>query len=550
MRPRTFNGFWKRALFYALACVGLFLLTNAASAADSSEAAFKVLDAIDATYKPFQTTWYNAIKVYAMRLFGLLMLVDFSWSTIVWVMDKQEVPDIVWALVRKCFSFGFFAGLLRFSDTWVPAIIDSLRQIGQEVGETHATPDGVVYKGYEVATGVFRLVDKLNLTETIVVGIPVIFVALVIFAAFLVVAAQLLVTLIESYLVVGAGVILLGFGGSRWTTEFATKYLQHAFGTGLKLMMLYLIIGAGQTVVANMVIDASHLIQSMLVMLGTAAVYAYLAIHVPKLAGAMMSGSPAMTAGDLASTAITVGAAIVGTAALAGAGGKAAAGLGGKGITGAAGLAQALGAGYNASLDMGKSGLSAAAGAVGEVAKHGLGLGVNSVGDALKGGASSISDKVANTTGGQIASSIEASRGGSMSGATPSTQGGAAAARPSGSSPVSPTSSSASPSSASSASGPSPAASKPSGSATSSGPVGDSGTPVNPPSITTNTSVSGDASSASIGPGSTSSSPANAGAQAPQKAAMHERIRDLQGYVPQDMAQGTAINIQTGHAAD
>ncbi len=547
MRPRTFNGFWKRALFYALACVGLFLLTNAASAADSAEASFKVLDAIDAAYKPFQTTWYNAIKVYAMRLFGLLMLVDFSWSTIVWVMDKQEVPDIVWALVRKCFSFGFFAGLLRFSDTWVPAIIDSLRQIGQEVGETHATPDGVVYKGYEVATGVFRLVDKLNLTETIVVGIPVIFVALVIFAAFLVVAAQLLVTLIESYLVVGAGVILLGFGGSRWTTEFATKYLQHAFGTGLKLMMLYLVIGAGQTIVTGMVIDANHLIQSMLAMLGIAAVYAYLAIHVPKLAGAMMSGSPAMTAGDLASTAITVGAAIVGTAALAGAGGKAAAGLGAKGLTGAAGLAQALGAGYNASLDMGKSGLSAAAGAVGEVAKHGLGLGVNSVGDALKGGAASISDKVANTTGGQIASSIEASRGGSISGSTPSAQGGDAPSPASGSSPVSPTSSSASSSGTSPAA---PAASKPSGSATSSTPVGDSGTAVNPPSMPASTSSAGDASSASIGPGSTPSSPANAGAQAPQKAAMHERIRDLQGYVPQDMAQGAAINIQTGHAAD
>jgi P-type conjugative transfer protein TrbL len=69
--------------------------------------------------------------------------------------------------------------------------------------------------------------------------------ALLSFIAFVVIAGQLALTLIEMYVIIGGGVLLLGFAGSRWTIPFAERYLSSAVAVGIKLFVLYLIIGVG-----------------------------------------------------------------------------------------------------------------------------------------------------------------------------------------------------------------------------------------------------------------------------------------------------------------
>ena len=58
--------------------------------------------------------------------------------------------------------------------------------------------------------------------------------------------------LVESYVVVGAGFIFLGFGGSRWTAPYVERYIALAVAVGVKLMVLYMLIGAGMTLSASM----------------------------------------------------------------------------------------------------------------------------------------------------------------------------------------------------------------------------------------------------------------------------------------------------------
>lgn len=236
-----------------------------------------------------------------------------------------------------------------------------------------ATPDGIVSTGFDTALAAYQAIGELGVMEKIAVVIPVTALAILVLS-FLFVAAQLLVTQIESYIAIGGGVILLGFGGSRWTTDMASKYLQYAVATGIKLMVLYMIVGAGQTLFDNLAIDPANLIQSCLIAAGEALVYAYLGISVPQMASAMMSGSPSMTAGGMLGAAIGAGAAVAGAGA-AGMAGMAGAASGATGAAaGATGLAKALGAGLNSGLDLGKSGTALATHALGEMGSHGLGL--------------------------------------------------------------------------------------------------------------------------------------------------------------------------------
>lgn len=310
------------AILLLLACV--LVLSSLQALAQGS--GFAVLDPVLNKYQSFQFIWYAKIRVVAERLFWLLVLVDFSWSGVMYVLDKNTIEEIAISNVKKILTIGFFYSLLKFSDTWIPAIIHSFAKIGIDAGGVvNVTPDGIAKTGYELALACFGAVKKLGMLDAIAVVLPVTIIALVTLLAFLFAAAQLLVTLVESYLAIGCGVILLGFGGSRWTTDFAAKYLQYAVGTGVKLMILYLVVGVGQTIAADLTIDPEHLLQSCLQVLCIAAVHA-----------------------------------------------------------------------------------------TGEVLGHGMEMAAGGIGDAVAGGGKSFGEKVAASTGGRIATQIEARRGGAM----------------------------------------------------------------------------------------------------------------------------------------
>lgn len=493
------------------------------------------LDAIGDTYRGLQDTWFYRVKTSADRLFWLLVAVDFAWSGVTYVLEKNDIGEIAISMVKKMLTIGFFWSLLQFSHTWIPAIIDSFRQIGQTAGgATASTPDGIIAVGFELASGAFSAVKQLGAFEAIAVVLPVTAISIIIFLSYVFIAAQLLVTLVESYIAIGAGVILLGFGGSRWTTDFATKYLQFAVGTGMKLMMIYMIVGAGQSITDSLTVSQSDLVGSLLRAGGVSLVYAYLAIQIPAIASAMMSGSPSMTAGAMASTALTMGAAVAGGAAAAGAAAMGAGAVGSGGMVGAGGLAKALGAGMQSAADLGLTGAAGAMHAVGEVAGHGMGMTREGIGSAVAGGAQSFGQAVSGSTGGQIADRIQGGRGGSMSGANgpslpapPAASGAAGGSAPAQGTPQA---SSASSSGSSSSAPASSSGAAPQGATDS--PLGDA------------SNVSFDSGNAA---GNTQSQPTSSNSE---KMPAHAKIRDLQGFVPQDAAQGAAIQINLGHTQD
>ncbi len=73
--------------------------------------------------------------------------------------------------------------------------------------------------------------------------------ALVVGAAFLIVAVELLLTLVKAYLTTGLGVILLGFGGNRFTASAAEGYFTSVIRIGVKLLFFYAVLAIGMQMV-------------------------------------------------------------------------------------------------------------------------------------------------------------------------------------------------------------------------------------------------------------------------------------------------------------
>jgi type IV secretion system protein TrbL len=75
--------------------------------------------------------------------------------------------------------------------------------------------------------------------------------AFAIMVCYILIAAQVVVTLVESYIVLSSGLFFLAFGAFRATVTLAENYLLYCVHVGIKLMILYLVVGVGGPLTAT-----------------------------------------------------------------------------------------------------------------------------------------------------------------------------------------------------------------------------------------------------------------------------------------------------------
>lgn len=293
-----------------------FVITTFATPSLAADAGQIVKDALNA-YAPLQNQWRDAILPFTYNLFWLLVLLDVTYSAMQHVIERKTLEDTTGWITRKFITILFFYTLIKMSGEWIPQIIDSFALIGKTASNVpNLTPDGILEKGYNLALGLFSQLGELGIKDQMTFAIPVLFTAIFLLLGFAVIAGQLLITLIESYIVIGAGIIMLGFSGSKWTSDMATSYLKYAVGTGVKIMLAFLIIGAGLSIFSKMSIDPDQFINSVFALILQTAIFLFLSWNIPSLASAMMSGSPSSTLGGALGVATSAAAAVVGTAAM------------------------------------------------------------------------------------------------------------------------------------------------------------------------------------------------------------------------------------------
>lgn len=311
-------------LWLAALAAGMSLVAGSAFAQVAPNTA--ILDGIMDSYEAAATGWMGPMLAYANRLFGLLLSIELAVTGTKWVLEKDDTRSFIAAMVGKILGVGFFYALLQFAPTWIPALMNSFRDAGATVGGAGVlSPSAVFANGLNFVIIIFKSISDLDMWEAVGVVLAVLPAAVFIIIAFVVVAGQLLVTLIESYFVISAAVIFLGFGGSRWTQDFVQKYLGYAIAVGVKLMTIYLLIGASSTLFngwAALLSSATSGLQFIInawVVMGGAAFFAFLAWMIPSMASSMLSGSPSLTGGAAAGV---IGGMVAGGVAAAATAGK------------------------------------------------------------------------------------------------------------------------------------------------------------------------------------------------------------------------------------
>ena len=274
-------------------------------------------------------------------LTATLVVIDMTIAGLFWALSHAtgQADAVLVRLIRKVLYVGAFAYIIGNFNTLAGIVFRSFAGLGLMASGTGMTaaeflqPGRLAKVGVDAGAPILEQISEMSGFPEVFVNITpivVLFLAwLVVILTFFVLAIQLFITLIEFKLTTLAGFVLVPFALWNKTAFLAEKVLGNVVSSGVKVLVLAVIVGIGTGLFAEFqVAPAEPSVDfALVIMLASLALLA-LGIFGPGIATGLVSGSPQLGAGAMAGA--TLGAA--GTAVALGA---AATGVGGAVVAGA-----------------------------------------------------------------------------------------------------------------------------------------------------------------------------------------------------------------------
>ena len=357
-----------------------------------------VIDRFVETFGQYIDSGFGLLGADVHFLTAVLIGIDITLAGLYWAMGPDT--NVIAKFLRKVMYVGVFALIITNFAFLAGVIFESFGQLGLKASGSTMTAADLMRPGFVAATGFEAAHPLLNevgeLTGPIkfftnFVTIAILMLAwLITLFAFFFVAIQLFVTIIEFKLTTLAGFILIPFALWNKTSFLAEKVLGNVVASGIKLMVLAVIIGIGSTIFGEITSTFAPgevtLEDAASVILGSLAIFA-LAIFGPGIAAGLVSGAPQLGAGAAVAAMAAAGAGTYAAGAMGAAGARGAARAGGGAVKAGASLA----GGTNMAFALGKA-ASGKSGASGNVA--GAAAVAQSAGGALKNAGRNAASKV------------------------------------------------------------------------------------------------------------------------------------------------------------
>ena len=300
-----------------------------------------------------------------------LIVIDVTLAALFWSWGADD--DVIARLIKKTLFVGVFAYIIGNWNNLARIVFESFAGLGLKGSGTAFSVSDLMRPGKVAQTGLEAgrpLLDSISdlmgwvaFFENFIQIACLLFAWALVLLSFFILAVQLFVTLIEFKLTTLAGFVLIPFGLFGKTAFMAERVLGNVVSSGIKVMVLAVIIGIGSTLFGQFtagfggqtptIDDAMAIVLAALSLLG-------LGIFGPGIAAGLVSGGPQlsagaavgtglaaggalMAAGGAASLAVRGGGAALSATAAAARGGATAYSIGAAGQSGMAGVASGLG---------------------------------------------------------------------------------------------------------------------------------------------------------------------------------------------------------------
>jgi type IV secretion system protein TrbL len=188
-------------------------------------------------------------------LASTLIAIDITLAGLFWAWGADE--DVLAHLVKKTLYVGFFAFLIGNFNNLAKIVFNSFSGLGLKAAGSSLSADQFLQPGRLAQVGIdagkpildaaSQLTGYVSFFANFIQIFVLLTAWLVVVVAFFILATQLFVTLIEFKLTTLAGFILVPFGLFSKTAFLAERVLGNVVASGVKVLVLAVIVGIGTT---------------------------------------------------------------------------------------------------------------------------------------------------------------------------------------------------------------------------------------------------------------------------------------------------------------
>lgn len=338
-----------------------------------------VIDRFMAAFVQYIDSGFGLLRGDVAFLTTTLVGIDITLAGLFWAMGGEN--DVIGRFLKKILYVGAFALIIGSFSTLADIIFKSFAGLGITAGGGRLSagdllrPGFIAQAGFDAAKPLLeqmsQLLGPVSFFQNFLTIAVLLIAWLLVILAFFVLAIQLFITVIEFKLTTLAGFVLVPFALWNRTSFLAERVLGNVIASGIKLMVLAVIVGIGSGFFDEFRTAAGSepdLAMAMSLVLASLALFG-LGIFGPAIASGLVAGAPQLGAG----AAVATGAAAAGsfgvTGAIAAGGARA---IGGTAI-GAVKAGSSMGAAASSAYRLGQetSGESGIAAGLGGIANAG-----------------------------------------------------------------------------------------------------------------------------------------------------------------------------------
>jgi type IV secretion system protein TrbL len=287
---------------------------------------FNVIDSFLQTFIQYIDSGFGLLSGSVAGLASILVAIDITLAAVFWLLDGEA--NVMARLIKKVLYVGAFAFIINNFSSLATIVFNSFSQLGLQASANNLSaqdllrPGKLAGTGFQAAWPLLQEAGKLmgftsffNHVVTILVLVGAWFIVVL---AFFILAVQLFITILEFKLTTLAGFVLVPFALWTKTSFLAERVLGNVVSTGVKVMVLAVIIGIGSSFFnqfVNALNGADPTLSSAMTLVLAALSLFGLGIFGPGIASGLVSGGPQLGAG----AAIGATGALIGGAALGGA---------------------------------------------------------------------------------------------------------------------------------------------------------------------------------------------------------------------------------------
>ena len=289
-----------------------------------------VIDAFMAAFIQYIDSGFGLLGGDVRFLTTTLVGIDITLAGLFWALGGED--DVIGRFLKKILYVGAFAFIIGSFSTLADIVFKSFSGLGITAGGGRLGADDLLRPGFIASTGfdaakplleqVSNLIGPVAFFENFLTIAVLMIAWLFVILAFFVLAIQLFITIIEFKLTSLAGFVLVPFALWNRTSFLAERVLGNVIASGIKVMVLAVIVGIGSGFFDQFRAAANgqnpDLLAAMSLVLASLALLG-LGIFGPAIATGFVAGAPQLGAGAaVGTTAAAVGTLAVGGGTLAG----------------------------------------------------------------------------------------------------------------------------------------------------------------------------------------------------------------------------------------